>query len=165
MLGKHTLKPREKTSLRITYNTEGRPGPFRKNIAIATDVPGQEEVEIVMEGSVKETPAAKIKVNPRKVDMGLLKVETGKEQSFEVSNTGVLPLIITKIYSKGNNRVYYDADKDGRMEVAPGQTRQIKLSVKVSQGGSFSETVIIESNAKNTTKGGLVIIVTGKGEI
>ncbi len=66
MLGKHTLNPQEKTTLKITYNTAGRPGAFRKNISITTDVPGQEEVEITMEGAVKEAPGAKIQVSPPK---------------------------------------------------------------------------------------------------
>ena len=45
MLGKHTLAPKEKTSLTITFDTKDSPGPFRKTVTISTDIPGRQEMK------------------------------------------------------------------------------------------------------------------------
>jgi hypothetical protein len=70
MLGKHTLNPKEETSLRITFDTTGRPGPFRKIVTLTTGSPGEKELEVTVEGTVLEVPGAKIRVVPRQVDLG-----------------------------------------------------------------------------------------------
>ena len=96
MLGKHTLNPKEKTPLQITFRTEGSPGPFRKIVTISTNIPGQEDVEVTIEGTVKEGPAAKIEVSPRRVDLGAVPRGTVKKQSFTIKNSGTLLLVITR---------------------------------------------------------------------
>ncbi len=163
MLGKHALKPQEKTTLKITYNTAGRPGPFRKNITINTDAPGQEEIEVEMVGVVREAPAAKIQMTPKKADIGTVKVGSVITLRYTVTNTGVLVLVVRKIYSKEDNTVYFDADRDSEIRIEPGASKQIELAIKPLKPGKFTEVIHVESNARNTGKGGLVIMVVGQG--
>ncbi len=164
MLGKHTLNPQEKTTLKITYNTAGRPGAFRKNISITTDVPGQEEVEITMEGAVKEAPGAKIQVSPRKADVGTLQRGSSKKQVFTINNGGSLPLVVKKISTKESATVYFDGAKTGDIVVEAGQSRPLEVEIRPVKPGQFTEVLLIESNAKNSPKGGFAVMVIGKSE-
>src|SRR5512144_1273753 len=100
MLGKHTLEPNEKTELKVSYATAGRPGPFEKKVILTTNIPGQDKIEIfMMKGEVLEAPAAKIVVLPRKVVLAGDERRAGKKQTFSMTNEGSLPLVITDIRS------------------------------------------------------------------
>lgn len=160
MLGKHTLASKEKTFLKITFNTEGSPGPFRKTLTISTDIPGQEELEITIEGTVKEAPAAKIQVTPRRIDLGKIKTPHAIKQSLVITNTGTLPLVIKKIYLKGRGVVYFDGTKESDMVIQAGLTKKIDVEIVGDKlGEQVRDQITIESNAKNAPKGGYVVIV------
>lgn len=160
MLGKHALAPKEKSFLKVTFDTEGRPGPFRKTILISTDILGEEEVEIILEGIVKEAPAAKIRVTPRRIDLGKIKPPYSAHQSLIITNTGVLPLVIKRIYTKGNGAVYFDAVNQGDMVIQPGLTRQVDFEIIADKmGEQVHELIIIESNAKNAPRGVYTVVV------
>ena len=161
MLVKHTLKPSESTPLTITYKTLNLPGPFRKNIDISTDIPGQEEIEITIEGNVKEAPGAKIQVTPRKLDVGLLPAGQQKKQTIAIANPGALPLHIRKISGKESKKVYFDASSQGELVVDAGRTVPLEIAISWDKAGPFTELLNIESDARNATKGGFVILVTG----
>jgi hypothetical protein len=162
VLGKHTLKAGEKTTLKITYDTAGRPGAFRKNIDIATDIPGQKEIELVMSGTVKEAPGAKIQVVPRKADIGLIPLNSSKAQSLTVTNVGTLPLVIRKIASKDGAQVYFEGAGGGDFVVEAGKSRPINLDIRVTKPGPFTEVIALDSNAKNAPKGGFAIMISGR---
>jgi len=70
VLGQHTLKPQEKTELKLVFKTTNAPGLFEKIATLVTDAPGQEQIELHMRGTVKEAPGAKIAVQPRRIDVG-----------------------------------------------------------------------------------------------
>jgi hypothetical protein len=160
MLGKHTLAPKEKTFLRITFNTEGSPGPFRKTLTISTDIPEQEETEITVEGTVKEAPAAKIQVTPRRIDLGKIKPPYSVKQGLVIANTGTLPLVIKRIYAKGSGAVYFCGSREGDMVIQPGRTRKIEVEIVADKPSEqVRELITIESNAKNAPKGGYVVAV------
>ena len=163
-LGKQTLKPHEKTTLKITYKTVDRPGIFQKNITIATDIAGQEEVEMEVVGTVKEAPGAKIQVTPRKIDVGSMKKGLSKKLTLTIDNIGALPLVIKKIVERGSGAVYYDEAKQGDIQIESGKKRQLEIEYKTAKSGSFTEVLLIESNAKNAPKGGFAFMVVGKGE-
>ena len=160
MLGKHTLQPDEKTFLKIIFNTKDCPGPFLKKVTMSTDIPGQEEIEVTMEGTVKEAPAAKIRVAPRKIDLGKIKSLYSTKQGFVITNTGNLPLVIKRIYAKRSGTVYFDGTREGNMVIEPGATRKIEFELVADKlGEQVRELITIESNAKNAPKGGYVIMV------
>jgi hypothetical protein len=164
MLGKHTLGPKEKTFLRITFDTRGSPGRFRKVVTVSTDIPGQEELEVTVEGIVREAPCAKIQVAPRRVDLGAVFPGHVKMEPFAVTNHGSLPLVITKIYVKGTGVVLHDGKRQGDLIILPGDTKVFEWALEADKGpGDHQEMIVLESNAKNAPKGGYSIMVRYRG--
>ena len=164
MLGKHTLKPKEKTYLTITYTTKDRPGKFHKTVTITLDAAGNEETQISIEGTVKEAPGPKIHVTPRRVDLEAVQAGYEKEQQFTVSNTGSMLLRITKIHLKGTETVYFDGRKEGDILIEPGKSHIFTVRLRAGEGtGQVRHFIVIESNAKNATQGGYVIMIVNGG--
>ena len=161
MLGKHTLNPAEKTELKIKYDTEGRPGPFVKEVTFTTNIPDQEKITIFrIKGNVLETPSAKIAVDPRRVVIEGSERDTGKKQVFSLTNEGTIPLEINRIHLKDGASVYYDGAKEGNLIVEPGQTKTIELQLDPDTGAEqVQKLVLIECNARNAGKDGYFLIV------
>jgi len=161
MLGKHTLNPNEKTELKVTYGTAGRPGPFEKKVILSTNIPGQETIEIFrIKGEVLEAPSAKISVTPRRIVLEGAERTAGKKQTFAVANEGVLPLVIRGIRSKDGHSIYFDGAKEGNIIVEPAQTKTIELQLEADNGKKPErEYILIDSNAKNAGEAGYFLIV------
>ncbi len=161
MLGKHTLDPNEKTELKVSYATAGRPGPFEKKVILTTNIPGHEKIEIfMMKGEVQEAPGAKIAVVPRRVVLAGAERSNGKKQAFSVTNEGSLPLVITDIRSKDGKTVYYDGSKQGNITIEPAQTKTIELQLPGNSGEKEErEYILIRSNARNAGESGIFIMV------
>ena len=161
MLGKHTLNPNQKTELKVTYGTEGRPGPFEKKVILSTNVPGQETIEIFMiKGEVLEAPAAKIAVTPRRVVLEGAERTAGRKQAFSVTNEGTLPLIISRIRSKDGQSIYFDGAKTGNLVVEPAQSKTVELQLEADNGTKEErEYILIDCNAKNAGKSGYFLII------
>ncbi len=149
--------------MKVTFKTDGAPGPFQKNIVLTTDIPDQEEIRLTMTGSVREAPGPKLHVNPRKADLGMLRVGTAGKVRYTVTNIGVLPLVIKKIYSQANNQVYFDGTPKEIM-IEPGKEEVITLEITPQKSGPFSDRVTILSNAKNASKGAYIVMVIGQVE-
>jgi hypothetical protein len=161
MLGKHALKPNEKTELKVSYATKGRPGHFEKEVIFTTDIPGHEKIEIFrMKGEVREAPGAKIAVTPRRVVLEGNELTAGKKQVFSVTNEGLLPLVITGIHSKDGKTVYYNGAKDGNITIEPGQSKTVELQLKgKSEETADRELILIDSNAANAGTTGLFLMI------
>jgi hypothetical protein len=163
MLGKHALNPDEKTELKVVFETEGRPGPFEKKVIFATNIPGLETVEVFsIKGMVKEAPAAKMRVEPRKIVLQGTEVNEGKNQVLSIANDGSIPLAVTMIRSRGAATVYFDGKKQGNIVVEPGQMKNIELKLAAKKEQS-QEYILIESNAKNAGKTGYILVVQYSG--
>ena len=145
----------------MVFDTQGNPGPFRKTATITTDVPGQEETEVTITGTVKEAPGAKIQVSPRRIVADAAGLPGGKKQAITVVNKGALPLVIVRIYSQGGGAVYFDGRKEGDIVVEPGGARKIEIDLGAGDrtGRPSQELIAIESNARNAPKTGYVIII------
>jgi len=104
VLGQHTLKPQEKTELKLVFKTTNAPGLFEKIATLVTDAPGQEQIELHMRGTVKEAPGAKIAVQPRRIDVGDLNGGEKKEVTITVMNNGNRPLVITAVTCREKRR-------------------------------------------------------------
>ena len=161
MLGKHALNAGEKTTLKVSYATTGRPGIFEKNVTFTTDIPDQEKIEIFsMKGTVLEAPSAKIAVEPRRVVLEGAERGTGKKQSFAVTNEGTLPLEITRIHLKDGDAVYFDGAKSGNLVVGPGETKTIEINLEPETGTErVQKLILIECNARNAGSTGYFLIV------
>lgn len=163
MLGKHTLKPGERTELIAIFATKNAPGPFEKIITIETDVSGQAQIELVMTGTVKETPGPKIAVTPRRIDIGIIKQTEIRKQKVTVTNPGEVPLTITAASTMSGSSINV-AVGSLPLTIGPGQTVEVELAITVAKLGKFSERTLIESNAKNAPRTGFVIQLIGKAE-
>jgi uncharacterized membrane protein len=163
VLGKHTLKPGEKTQLKVTFATANAPGPFEKIVSIDIEAPEQKQYEVIMTGTVKEAPGAKIAMTSRKVDIGVVKQGEAKKQKISVKNIGELPLTISKISVKGGASIAVSVEAIP-VTIKGGQAADVELAITPAKSGAFSERVTVESNAKNAPKTGFVIQVTGKAE-
>ena len=159
MLGKYTLKPKETTTILITFKTAGLPGSFKKIATISTDVPDQQEMEINMSGQVKEAPSAKIQVAPRTFEIIAPPGEEQK-QTIMITNTGSLPLIIGKIFGQQNGKVYLNPRPE--LVIEPGGSVSKEIVISREKPGAFREMIAIETNARNATNGRFMIMATGK---
>ncbi len=164
MLGKHTLAPRETTSLTIVFNTAGLPGPFRKTATMGTKNADQGELEVTIQGTVKEAPCAKIKVAPRRIDLGGVSEGTEVRRKVTITNTGTLPLIITRIFMRGTGAAVHAASAQRPLTIAAGAGQTIECVITADRPkGAYQDSMILESNAKNATKGAYVVIVRNDG--
>jgi len=161
MLGKHTLGPNEKTELKVSYATAGRPGPFEKKVILTTNIPGRETIEVfTINGEVREAPAAKISIVPRRIILEGAERSAGKKQVLSVTNEGVLPLSVTRIISKDGKTVYFDGAKQGSLVVEPAQTKTIEIQLSGNSGEKPErEYILVESNAKNAGASGLLLLI------
>ncbi len=161
MLGKHILEPNEKTQLKVNFDTEGRPGPFQKKVTFSTNIQGSENIEVFsISGTVKEAPAAKIVVKPRRIILEGPELSAGKKQALSVTNNGSLPLTITRIYSKDGKAIYFDGTTDGVIVIESGQTDIIEIELAAARSeGQPQDYILIDSNAKNAGKTGYFLIV------
>jgi hypothetical protein len=158
------LAPREKTSLTITFNTAGLPGPFRKTATMGTKDPGQGELEVTIQGTVKEAPCAKIKASPRRIDLGGVREGTVVQRKVTITNTGTLPLTITRIFMKNTGAAVHAASVRKPVTVAAGGEQTIECVIAAGKPErQYQDAIIVESNAKNAAKGGYVIMVRNDG--
>ena len=161
MLGKHTLEPHEKTELKVSYSTSGRPGPFEKKVTFTTNIPGEEKIDIfTMQGDVREAPSAKISVKPRRVVLDESERGTGKKQAYSITNSGSLPLDITKIRFRDGSSIFFDGATKGNLVIDPDQTKTIELQLPPDDGTEPSQKyILIECNARNAGESGYFLIV------
>lgn len=161
MLGKHALKPGEKTELTVSYETEGRPGPFEKKVMLATNIPGGKSIEIFsIKGEVLEAPGAKISVEPRRVTLKGEERAAGRVQRFVVKNEGSLPLVVKEIRSKDGKTVYFGGADEGALTVQPGQSGELELKIPGKPGEKAErEFLLVDSNARNAGASGLFLLI------
>jgi hypothetical protein len=161
VLGKHTLDAGEKTELKVTYATEGRPGAFEKRVTFTTNIPDQEKIEIfLMKGDVLEAPSAKISVDPRRVVIEGAERDTGKKQTYAIKNEGSLPLEITRIYMKDGTSVFFDGASEGNLVIEPNQVKTIDIQLDPDTGmEQVQNLILIECNARNAGASGYFLIV------
>ena len=161
MLGKYRLNPKEDAVLKIIYDTDGRPGPYEKRIYLITDSLVPPKLEITLKGEVLPAPAARIKVEPRKIDIGFLQKGSQKGIEFKVSNEGNQSLEITKIYSATGESLVSTKGQAGK-RLPPKESTEIEITFETSSIGPFVEVLLIDSNARNALNGQYAVMVIGE---
>ena len=114
---------------------------------------------ITLSGVVDPVPMAKITIAPRKAKLGTIRMNVEKRVPLTISNTGTAPLTITKIYSKKNNTLYYDADEKGEIEIAEGKSRKIEIAIKPQKAGRLIDVIQVKCNARNAGAKGIYKIL------
>jgi len=161
VLGKHQLDPKEEAVLKIIYNTDGRPGPYEKRIYLITDSLVQPKLEITLKGEVLPAPAARIKVEPRKIDIGFLQKGSQEKIDFKVSNEGNQSLEITKIYSATGKSLVI-RKRETRKRIPPKEFTELEITFQTTAIGPFVEVFLIDSNARNALNGQYAVMVIGE---
>jgi len=161
VLGKHSLQPGEQAELKVSYDTDGRPGPFEKKVIFTTNISGEEPIEVfTLKGMVNEAPSAKIAATPRRITLTEDERRAGKKQDIEITNEGNMPLVISGIRSRDGENVYFDGTVQGVISIEAGRTKtvEIRLSGK-DKDASDREYIVIDCNARNAGDTGYFIIV------
>ena len=160
MLGKHRLNPKEDSVLKIIYDTNGRPGPYEKRVYLLTDSLVQPKLEITLKGEVLPAPSARIRVEPRKINIGFLQKDSQKDIEFNVSNEGNQSLKITKIYSVTDKSLVV---QEGEMikHIPPKESAKLEIILQINTIGPFVEVLLIDSNARNVLNGQYAVMVIG----
>ncbi len=98
------VAPGETGSIKATFDSKGRPGPFRKSILVLTD--GEpEQLTLYIQGQVR--PAAlthgvmqgNLQIEMEVVDLGEVTAETNAVKSLMMQNKGERPIRITEARS------------------------------------------------------------------
>ena len=161
MLGKHSLKPGEQVELNVSYDTEGRPGPFEKKVIITTNISGKELEILTIKGTVNEAPSPIIAATPRRITItGNDRRDGKKKESLAIKNEGALPLIITGIRSRDGQNVYFNGTGKEAITIEPEQTKTVEIQLGGNAGNaSEREYIVIECNARNAGDSGYFIII------
>ncbi|MBN1848328.1 MAG: DUF1573 domain-containing protein [Deltaproteobacteria bacterium] len=156
------MKSEEETILKIIYQTLNRPGPFEKRVFLFTNIPDQKEITITIKGMVREAPVPKIRVEPRKLRLGLINTNSVSNLSCRITNEGREPLTITKIHMIEGDTVYFDGKKQGNLVIKPKESTSIKIDFTPMTEGPFTRVIFFETNAKNARNGRYAIMVIGE---
>lgn len=156
MLGQHELKPGQATELTIVYNTYKFPGKFEKFITLFTDIENQKELRIDINGFVKAIPMGVLEVEPRKIELGKVKVGVAVPGTISIKNVGDATMKVTKVVLKKSEVVCFD----GSVVIPAGKTHTMPFSVTVPEAGKYLDYALIHSDARNVTPKGYKVVVT-----
>jgi uncharacterized membrane protein len=160
VLGKHLLGPKEDTVLKMVYDTDGRPGPYEKRVYLMTNSLVQPKLDITLKGEVLPAPAALIRVEPRKINIGFLQKGSQKNIDFKISNEGNQSLEITEVYSATGKSLIIQKGEVKR-GIPPKESTEIEIAFQTNTIGPFVEVFFIDSNARNALNGQYAVMVIG----
>jgi hypothetical protein len=129
---------------------------------VFTGPEGKDETVIRLIGNVEPIPMGVLKMEPRKVDVGLLAVNKENEVQVVIENTGDAKLSVSRIVSASKDTVYFDGQKTGEMVLSAGEKRVVKLILKPSEPGRFLDTILIYSDARNDIGKGYKALLSGE---
>ncbi len=99
---------------------------------------------------------AKIQFNAETVDYGLIEKGSDGIRVFEFTNTGEVPLIISKVSSSCGCTI----PKKPEQPILPGQTGEIQVKYDTNRVGPIRKAITVISNADTPTK-----VLKIKGEV
>ena len=112
-------------------------------------------VAVVMAQDTKKT-GPEITFKTTSYDYGDIAIKSDGTYSFEFTNTGNEPLILSKPRSSCGCTV----PAWPKEPILPGESNKIKVTYNTSKAGAFNKTVTVYSNAKN--KSAIVLRIKGK---
>ncbi|GLB50878.1 DUF1573 domain-containing protein [Neptunitalea lumnitzerae] len=88
---------------------------------------------------------ANIEFTTQEIDYGTIAKGSNGIRTFEFTNTGEAPLVITNVYSSCGCTI----PKKPEEPIAPGKTGVIEVKYNTTRVGPISKTITVHSNAKN----------------
>lgn len=148
---KNTLKPGEKTSIKVDFNSSGRLGPQEKYVYVMSNDPINKELKlsfkcVVVDKSVAKDAKAKLpklKLNSTEYNFG--DVEEGKlvETKIGFKNIGNADLIISQVKTScGCTAVLLSSKK-----LQPGESGNLRIELDTNgREGKLTRTIVVYSN-------------------
>lgn len=149
--GKMSLKPGEKTFVKVEFNSANRLGPQEKFIYISSNDPVHPQYKLIFTGVVvdkntmvsKDGKTPKLKLNLSQHDFGT--VEEGKvvETKISFKNEGKAPLIISDVKTSCGCTAALLSSK----LLQPGESGNIKIELDTAnREGKLTRTVTLYTN-------------------
>lgn len=149
-LEKDRLAPGETATLRVEYDTAGRPGKFRKKVTVFSGDPENERVHVYISGVVKRPPGPRISVEPGVLRAGETSPGGSIPVKFTIENTGEKDLTVSRITRMSLSEENRPADRavvlDEPFTLAPGGRRVLEFQAAAPGGGNFRIVYSIMSN-------------------
>ncbi|MBW1926448.1 MAG: DUF1573 domain-containing protein [Deltaproteobacteria bacterium] len=123
MVGKRCLSPGEKTRIKVTYRTAGRPGPFKKTISIESDDPTNPDLLLKINGNVIARPAPLLFLPHSRVVVPSGPSGSLANFSLFLTNRGQKPLEIRRIVSRDGRTILWAQP----LTIPPGKNLHLPL--------------------------------------
>ena len=78
-----------------------------------------EKLVITLTGHVNPIPMGVLAVNPRKIDLGKIKVNFAIKFGITMENKGDAPMVVVRLVSKKFKTIYFDAARSGEIVDLP----------------------------------------------
>ncbi|KAF0215254.1 MAG: hypothetical protein FD174_4193 [Geobacteraceae bacterium] len=89
------IQPGKTGEIKTSFNSANFTGSITKTISLDTNDPKAPTYTLTLKGTV----ASEIQITPKQLNLGQIKVETGKTVTLTVENRGIKPLKLTSIKS------------------------------------------------------------------
>ncbi|MEL6535395.1 MAG: DUF1573 domain-containing protein [Bacteroidota bacterium] len=144
------VMPGDKGVIKASYNSQGRPGNFRKSITVTSNAATPTSAVFIQGVVTKRPPTAEEIAASSKIVVEQTTAKTGKiEQgqsvpvAFEVANEGKAPLAFSNLRSNCNC-VFFDPEFN--RTIGSGENQTLKLIYTPAQTGKWVEVVTLYTN-------------------
>lgn len=153
---KEPIMPGKTGTIKATYNSAGRPGPFNKTLTILSNAENsnkmltikgnvvKKEDKVYTEEQKKNSP--KITIEKSSFKIGKLEVNQKGTAKITVTNKGVDPLEIDNVSSPCNCTSF----TMNKGSIKSGESAVLEITIAPKQKGQFKEEVSISSSDINT---------------
>jgi len=151
------LKPGETATLEAVYNSANASGQVHKNVAVSTNDPKSQTINLPITGTVQSLPAPDIMLSSFNITNLQLAAGGKDTRSVKITNTGQLDLEVQEITTSPGMSVTLDGRviagaQTVKMELMlkPGESKEAELTVTPKAvSGNFQEFLTIRSNSKH----------------
>jgi len=151
------IKPGEKGSIKVSFNSAGRRGKNTKGIKVLTNVPGKETVDL----EIKTDIAVELDFNPPRAYMG--EFEFGKELTKEVELTNYTDQTINILeFSNSREEIKFELEKK---DIPPSGKIKIKVSMTIPEGidrNHISDKLLLKTDRQGSEEISLPVYARNK---
>jgi hypothetical protein len=161
-----TLAPTQTRDLVVSYRAS-IPGVARGAIVVSNDDCDHRQLQIPLDATGTEGPAAMIQVTPATVNFGNVAAGVSGDRTFDVVSIGSLPLSVSGVnLEAGTSSEFSVAAGGGSFQLAactapPCPSRTVTMRYTPSAQGSDSGNVIVASNAVNDPNAKVALLGNG----
>lgn len=158
---KEPVMPGKTGVIKASYNSQGRPGNFRKSITIVSNASTPSSVVFIQGNVIKRPPTAEEIAASSKIEAAITTQNIGKVEmaqtvpvSFEITNSGKNVLQLQNIRSNCNC-IFFGPEFD--RAIGSGESEEMVLYYTPAQTGNWVELVTLYTNDVSNREFKLVI--------